>query len=368
MSCWLPVVLTLFLSSASGQFDNALNSFPGTITKEVAAVKDPIDKTVTYIGFSQCKHVKKIIGVDYDQYRDEPNLSKLTLDFITREIKVQFNVSALSEIASSQWFKPENGLIIYMHGFTEDPHKSSYTNMHQAFLAKGNFNILALDSSSLIRWLYLRSSTMVRFIGHALGSALATMVQAGLDPSSIHLIGHSLGSHIASFTGKTLHNLTGYKVGRISGLDPAGPCFADVDPELRLTKTDADYVDVMHTDAGVYGLNAIVGHRDYYPNSGSEQYGCLLQTCSHSRAWLYFAESVVNHTAFPAVSCDSWKAFKNGQCDYNDVSYMGFASERGTGLYFLQTSDEKPFGLGMNGIRFTNKEGVVKNIFGKLGF
>jgi hypothetical protein len=34
----------------------------------------------------------------------------------------------------------------------------------------------------------------------------------------------------------------------VSGLDPAGLCFGGRDPEVRLDRTDADYVDVIHTD------------------------------------------------------------------------------------------------------------------------
>lgn len=81
----------------------------------------------------------------------------------------------------------------------------------------------------------------------------------GLDPKSIHLIGHSLGSHIAGFTGKQFMELTARKVGRISGLDPAGPCFSLVAPELRLQAGDAHFVDVIHTDGGVFGLTDQIG-------------------------------------------------------------------------------------------------------------
>lgn len=75
----------------------------------------------------------------------------------------------------------------------------------------------------------------------------------------MHIIGHSLGAHISAFAGKTFRRLTGKGLGRITGLDPAGPCFTHVDVNSRLKATDADFVDVIHTDAGVYGIKDAVG-------------------------------------------------------------------------------------------------------------
>ena len=34
----------------------------------------------------------------------------------------------------------------------------------------------------------------------------------------------------------------------LTGLDPAGPLFDGKSPEVRLDKTDADYVDVIHSN------------------------------------------------------------------------------------------------------------------------
>ncbi|KAI8433106.1 hypothetical protein MSG28_013958 [Choristoneura fumiferana] len=223
-----------------------------------------------------------------------------------------------------------------------------------------NCNVLALDGSALIRWLYLRSSTYVRLLTNRSASPFAE----GVNPSAIHMIGHSLGSHISSFTGKTFTSLTGLKLGRITGLDPAGPCFSHIEPELRMSATDAEFVDVIHTDAGVYGLKDPVGQVDYYPNSGSQQPNCLLQTCSHSRAWVYFTESVMRPDAFPAVKCKDWEAFKKKQC-VDLISPMGFASQPGTtGLYFLQTGEDSPYGLGKTGLTWANNEGYLRGILG----
>jgi hypothetical protein len=65
----------------------------------------------------------------------------------------------------------------------------------------------------------------------------------------------------------------------LSGLDPAEPHFSKTDPIVRLDPTDADFVDVIHTDAGPFlsgglGIFQPVGHVDFYPNGGIEQPGC----------------------------------------------------------------------------------------------
>ncbi|CAH1640858.1 unnamed protein product [Spodoptera littoralis] len=359
---------TLWLTSAAAQLgfikDLAKDVTQGA-KNEVQAIADPLGKTIAFIGSSQCSNVQKLIGVTYENYADSgPDLSQLTLVFITRAKTVTYNLTlAPEEIPLERWFNPELPFRIFLHGFTDDPSKSSYQTISKAFLEENDVNILALDASSLIRWFYLRSTVMVRFIGERLGSILSALVPAGLDPSKIHLIGHSLGSHIAGFTGKSFYNQTGYRVGRISSLDPAGPCFSNLPIDLRLSKEDADFVDVIHTDAGVYGLNEAIGHVDFYPNSGSEQPNCLFQTCSHSRAWQLYTESVLIPEAFIGAQCSSWKQFMKGNCNYNDTSIMGYYCPTDSrGKYDLQTSNESPYGRGVEGLTYVNNAGIVRNI------
>ncbi len=44
------------------------------------------------------------------------------------------------------------------------------------------------------------------------------------------------------------------------------------------------------------------------------------------RALWYFAESVRNSTAFPALLCPQRHAFPAGLCDNSTVAYMGLAA------------------------------------------
>ncbi|CAH0696477.1 unnamed protein product [Spodoptera exigua] len=344
-----------------------LGKLKKSITNDIATIAEPIEKALFAIGFSQCSEVKKLLGVDYDTFnRMEPDLNGLSLLFITRTVDITYKLrDAARLIPQSEWFDPSKPLKIYLHGFIDDPSQDSFTMLSKAFLKAGDVNILALDASSLLSWQYLRATTMVQFIGEQLGKLLASLVKAGLNRSNIHLIGHSLGSHISGFAGKTFKTLTKHRVGRITGLDPAGPCFSGVDVSSRLNRKDARFVDVIHTDAGVYGIAEAVGHVDYFPNGGSKQPNCppthILDSCSHSRAWLLFAESVTNPDAFIAVACPNWDDFQNQRCNYSNLSPMGLPSRPGTrGTYYLSTADAPPYGLGNDGTRSVKSEGVLR--------
>ncbi|ELW71011.1 hypothetical protein TREES_T100020248 [Tupaia chinensis] len=70
------------------------------------------------------------------------------------------------------------------------------------------------------------------------------MKKFGYSPSKVHLIGHSVGAHLAGDAGSRIPGL-----GRITGLDPAGPFFHNSPKEFRLDPSDASFVDVIHTNA-----------------------------------------------------------------------------------------------------------------------
>ncbi|XP_012940354.1 pancreatic triacylglycerol lipase-like [Aplysia californica] len=130
------------------------------------------------------------------------------------------------------------------------------------------------------------------------------------------MVGHSLGSHIMGYAGKEIQRLRNSKLGRISGLDPAGPFFESYSSVVRVDKSDATFVDIMHTDAEAlldagFGTRYSIGHVDFYPNGGEHQPGCPEETygilsmisfedekeggaCSHGRAVDLFIHSINN--------------------------------------------------------------------------
>lgn len=70
----------------------------------------------------------------------------------------------------------------------------------------------------------------------------------------LYFIGHSLGAHISGQVANLLKKDSDYDkfwtVTRITGLDPAKPCFTDIDLAYKLDKDDAQFVDIIHTQVG----------------------------------------------------------------------------------------------------------------------
>ena len=64
-----------------------------------------------------------------------------------------------------------------------------------------------------------------------------------------------------------------------AGLDPAGPLFEGYSTSARLDASDAQFVDVIHSNGesllrGGLGTWEQLGHVDFYPNGGRMQKGC----------------------------------------------------------------------------------------------
>lgn len=193
---------------------------------------------------------------------------------------------------------------------------------------------------------------------------LANLTVAGLDPKKLEMIGLSLGGQTMSFISKHYKNITGQKVSRLTGLDPAGPCFRNLGPEERLDQTDADFVDVISTNIDWYGMAAPVGHVNFYVNGGEYQPGDILWIpcnilCSHIRSYTLWLAALQNPNAFIAIKCDTVQDARNKDC-YDrlpkETNVLGLNTDRNkTGIYFLATNNNFPYYLGEEGLKKDNE-------------
>ncbi|CAH4037714.1 vitellogenin-3-like [Pieris brassicae] len=191
-------------------------------------------------------------------------------------------------------------------------------------------------------------------IGCLLGDALMELSEHGLDLDKVHLIGHSLGAHLMGHAGKRTQQ-KGTQLKRITGLDPAGPLFTDPIKLVRgLERTDAFFVDVLHTNPQQLGTSNNIGDVDIWVNCDLEyQPGCSESkvACSHLQSAIYFAESVNYPSSLPAVSAESCHDWSNGDYNNSDILFLGIPyNSQAKGDFFLRTNLKSPYGKGIDGI------------------
>ncbi|CAM2119720.1 unnamed protein product [Caretta caretta] len=171
-------------------------------------------------------------------------------------------------------------------------------------------NIIIVDwNRGATTLLYHRASSNTKKVAEFLKTLIDQMLADGASLDSVYMIGISLGAHISGFVGQLYNG----KLGRITGLDPAGPLFNGKPPEERLDPTDAQFVDVIHSDIDGLGYREALGHIDFYANGGTDQPGCP-------------------QTIFSGYYADKWK------------SYLILKNPPVTKVFF-DTSDEEPFCL-----------------------
>ncbi|XP_022165983.1 pancreatic lipase-related protein 2-like isoform X2 [Myzus persicae] len=269
-----------------------------------------------------------------------------------KSIKIKFN----HEYELSKHWIPDLPLKVIIHGWLDSIiHEDGVSCIKTAYVKVGGYNVITVDWGGIASFRnYLLPVLMTSKIGARLSRVLKNIVDLGvIKPADIHLIGHSLGAHIAGVCGSLMKS---GKIGRITGLDPAGPGFEFAKLQKKgLKKSDALFVDVIHTAGGSTGIYHSVGHADFFPNGGSvPQPGCYdgmklerifgLVGCSHSRAYILYEDSVYHPDSMMGHKCKSWKDYVEYNCDSDVSTPMGHsASPKMRGDFYLITKSSAPF-------------------------
>lgn len=233
--------------------------------------------------------------------------------------------------------------MVLIHGWLGSSESEVIEPLPQELLEHTNMNVLAVDwEKGASTLLYPVARYRVPKVGKLVAAVIDRFLDFGQTPEQIGIIGHSLGAHIAGIAGKN----TRRKIACIVGLDPASPLFRLKKPSKRLSDTDAQYVEVIHTNGKALGIFARIGVTDFYPNGGAKQPGCGWNiSCSHQRAVDYFKESLKTRNYF-ANRCNDEKGL-DSNCSLGVASLGGFRAlgSRGKprGVYYAQTAKSKPF-------------------------
>ncbi|XP_055839853.1 phospholipase A1 member A-like [Episyrphus balteatus] len=187
----------------------------------------------------------------------------------------------------------------YFHGYTNTQNDYSIHLMVESYLKGNDFNLLMVDYAVLVNGSYVSAQENVLKLVPIISDSFLDLIDAGLDVNSLSLVGHSMGAVTIGLIGREIYKKTNGSVllPRITPLDPPNPEAHAVYILPPVEKTDAKFVDVIHSSAGQRGTSVHTGHADFWPNGGKPiQPGCpeesVNKLCSHSKAYAYWAQSV----------------------------------------------------------------------------
>ncbi|XP_026556647.1 lipase member I [Pseudonaja textilis] len=245
---------------------------------------------------------------------------KVQLLLYTRKNKDCAELLDEHNITTSTHFNVTKNIVVIIHGyrFTGSP-PIWIDTIKNLLLEKQDFNIIIVDwNRGATTVNYFSAVSSAKKVVPILTHLIDQMLENDVAVDSIYMIGVSLGAHIAGFVGKTYNG----KIGRITGLDPAGPLFTKKLANERLDHTDAQFVDVIHSDTDGFGLKESLGNIDFYPNGGIDQPGCpktILSgssyfKCDHQRSVFLYISSLQHDCGITAYPCESYKDYRNGKC------------------------------------------------------
>ncbi|XP_065203975.1 endothelial lipase-like [Planococcus citri] len=266
-----------------------------------------------------------------------------------------------------------------------DLYYTSGSNPNTEYFKQKPWNIIFIDYSPLARDGCYIDSTFPSI--PTVGECAANMIKFLLKTrpeiriEQFHLIGFSMGAQLAAQVAMYLKPL---RLQRITGLDPAFPFFTPgfVKKENTLNKNHARFVDVIHSNMGIFGVYYSDATYDIYLNNGAFQPGCdpcnifrknskfifkiffnfsrvfvlfcfvlVDPACSHTRAPLVFNESINSPKQFIADKCDSKTAWLTiRKCTGDHAEYIGVGehskpprSSAGNGIYKMKTNEKRPY-------------------------
>lgn len=252
---------------------------------------------------------------------------------------------------------PEKSLVILSHGWLDNSTFLWEKEIVSEWLKFEDTNICVVDWQYFGLMEYTIAAKNTKNVGKYLSEFLKSIRKStGIPYLKMTLCGHSMGAHVVGIAGG---NIDG-RIGRIIGLDPAGWSFTKpfvISSKNRLDKTDAKFVQCIHTDSSNLGSHVNLGHQDFYPNNGnSPQPGCFFPALEGARTWsmliIYFFDIMLNaifllaqfscshlistqflrfslnpKNKFVGTKCPNFSMYLFGFCDRESKSNFGIYSK-----------------------------------------
>ncbi|XP_071337862.1 phospholipase A1 member A isoform X2 [Trachinotus anak] len=271
----------------------------------------------------ECADLNNTTWLEYRQLRVKLQVQYLLLTRRNMDCAQMFSQESLTEQPS--YFNTSRPTKVIIHGYRALGSKPSWVKeLARALLRAQDANVLVVDWVYGASFAYNLVVENYKEVAVQISVLINQLQEHGCKLESFHFIGISLGAHVAGFVGTLFEG----KIGRITGLDPAGPMFKGADTFDRLDPSDAQFVDAIHTDSDYFGISIPVGHVDFFLNGGKDQTGCARSRfasmygyviCDHMRALHVYMSALNGSCPLKGIPCFSYEDFLRGDCVDCDV-------------------------------------------------
>ncbi|XP_070501821.1 lipase member H-B-like [Chironomus tepperi] len=273
--------------------------------------------------------------------------------------------SNINNVYDTKYFRTDYRTVVYFHDWQSGPRNDSVSAIIDAYNEHGGFNIVIADwTGAANNTKYHKFVDKIQNVAHTYVELLQKLRRAGYDMDKLVLVGHGVGAHICGAIGREFSSEKHLRLKRITGLDPVDHMFKKrktynlfgfqlaFTANQALSKDDARFVDIIHTNAGQIGIKYASGDMDFWVNGGTNSHpGCRkcvkqygedsldCNICSHNMAWRYYAQSVWGSTSrFKATLCNPGTTVYNARnCNNAQKAYLGYYADcySNYGNYYL---------------------------------
>ncbi|XP_076027817.1 phospholipase A1 member A isoform X2 [Genypterus blacodes] len=268
----------------------------------------------------ECADLNSNTWQEYRQQGLQLQVQYLLLTRINMDCARTFSQETLTRSKHASLFNASRPTKVIIHGYRALGSKPSWVKeLARALLLAQDVNVVVVDWVYGASFAYNLAVENYKEVAVQISILINQLQKHGSELGSFHFIGVSLGAHVAGFVGTLFEG----KIGRITGLDPAGPMFKGADPFDRLDPSDAQFVDAIHTDSDHFGISIPVGHVDFYLNGGKDQTGCARSRfpsmygyviCDHMRALHVYISALNGSCVLTGIPCFNYDAFLAGHC------------------------------------------------------
>uniref|UniRef100_A0A8C2ZR50 Phospholipase A1 member A n=1 Tax=Cyclopterus lumpus TaxID=8103 RepID=A0A8C2ZR50_CYCLU len=278
-----------------------------------------------------CPDLNNTTWLEYRQQRVKLQVQYLLLTRGNVDCAQAFTHESLRDAQQPSYFNASRPTKVIVHGYRTIGSKPSWVKqLARALLGAEDVNVVVVDWVYGASFAYNLAVENYKEVALQISVLINQLHKHGCKLESFHFIGVSLGAHVAGFVGTLFQG----KIGRITGLDPAGPMFKGADTYDRLDSSDAQFVDAIHTDSDYFGISIPVGHVDFFLNGGKDQTGCARSRfasilvyfpvygyviCDHMRALHVYMSALNGSCPLMGIPCSSYEDFLKGLCLDCDV-------------------------------------------------